>query len=332
MFSLSEGPQQSAPTAVALAAAAPAAEAVTGTRVFPAVSSKGVVEAPASSAGAASAAVPAAAPATGDTVFPTASVGGAARAPASADGTAALTAAPATGGTVPFAAAVGGAPASSAVAAASAEISAVEPTTSGTVLAAAPIRGAVGARESSAGAVSSERQRRRHRRPAILLPLLRRRRWRLESSRQQLGPLVKSAARRGRPPIPLIPVPCFRWRSATAATSKQNTAAAATTTPVTTTPGGMQPVLEHCCDPSIRGNDAGGVRGEEKRFSVLISLLTAGKHAADAAWRVVGFVLRVSSWFYLACVENGWRIACWKLRWFPDVVLTKIMRGEIVIS
>ena len=33
MFSLSEGPQQSAPTAVALAAAAPAAEAVTCTRV-----------------------------------------------------------------------------------------------------------------------------------------------------------------------------------------------------------------------------------------------------------------------------------------------------------
>ena len=45
MFSLLEGPQQSAPTAVALAAAAPAAEAVTGTRVFPAVSSKGVAEA-----------------------------------------------------------------------------------------------------------------------------------------------------------------------------------------------------------------------------------------------------------------------------------------------
>ena len=53
MFSLSEGPQQSAPTVVALAAAAPAAEAVTGTRVFPAASSKGVAEAPASSAGAA---------------------------------------------------------------------------------------------------------------------------------------------------------------------------------------------------------------------------------------------------------------------------------------
>ena len=174
MFSQSEGPQQSAPTAVTLAAAAPAAEAVTGTRVFPAVSSKGVAEAvtgtrvfpavsskgvaeaPASSAGAALAAVPAAAPATGGTVFPTASVGGVARAPASADGIAALTAAPATGGTVPFAASIGGAPASSAVAAASAETSAAEPATSGNVPSAASIRGAVGARKSSAGAVSSD--------------------------------------------------------------------------------------------------------------------------------------------------------------------------------
>ena len=76
LFSQSKGPQQSVPTAVTLAAAAPAAEAVTGTRVFPAASLKGVAEAPASSAGAASAAVPAAAPATGGTVFPTASVGG----------------------------------------------------------------------------------------------------------------------------------------------------------------------------------------------------------------------------------------------------------------
>ena len=65
MFSLSEGPQQSAPTAVALAATAPAAEAVTGTSVFPAVSSKGVVETPTSSIGVASAAVPAAAPSSG---------------------------------------------------------------------------------------------------------------------------------------------------------------------------------------------------------------------------------------------------------------------------
>ena len=75
-ISTAEGPQQSAPTAVALAAAAPAAAAVTGTRVFPAVSSKGVAEAPASSAGAVSAAEPAATPATGGTVLSTASVGG----------------------------------------------------------------------------------------------------------------------------------------------------------------------------------------------------------------------------------------------------------------
>ena len=74
MFSLSEGPQQSAPTALALAATAPAAEAVTGTSVFPAVSSKGVAEAPTSSASAASVAVPAAAPATGGTAAPDASV------------------------------------------------------------------------------------------------------------------------------------------------------------------------------------------------------------------------------------------------------------------
>ena len=85
MSSLSEGPQQSAPTAVALAATAPAAEAVTGTSVLPAVSSKGVTETPTSSMGVASAAVPAAAPSTGGTVFPTAAVGGAARAPSSAD-------------------------------------------------------------------------------------------------------------------------------------------------------------------------------------------------------------------------------------------------------
>ena len=75
-LSTADGPQQPAPTAVALAAAAPAAAAVTGPRVFPAVSSKGVAEAPGSSAGAASAAVPAAAPATGGIVSPTASVGG----------------------------------------------------------------------------------------------------------------------------------------------------------------------------------------------------------------------------------------------------------------
>ena len=50
--------------------------------------------------------------------------------------------------------------------------------------------------------------------------------------------------------------------------------------------------------------------------------------AADAAWRVTGSVLRVSSCFYLACIENDWRAACWKLSWFPSVVLTRIMSGK----
>ena len=123
MFSLSKGPQQSEPTAVAFAATAPAAEAVTGTSVFPAVLSKGVTKTPTSPAGTASTAVPAAAPATGGTVFPTTSVGGAARAPAPADATAASIAAS---------------------------------TASGTVPSATPLREAVGARESFAGAASSD--------------------------------------------------------------------------------------------------------------------------------------------------------------------------------
>ena len=73
MFSMSEGLQQSEPTAVALAATAPAAEAVTGTSVFPAVLSKGVTKTPTSPAGTASTAVPAAAPTTGGTVISDAS-------------------------------------------------------------------------------------------------------------------------------------------------------------------------------------------------------------------------------------------------------------------
>ena len=49
----------------------------------------------------------------------------------------------------------------------------------------------------------------------------------------------------------------------------------------------------------------------------------------DAAWREKGFVLRVSSWFHLACVENDWRAACRKLSWFPSILLSKIMREGI---
>ena len=73
MFFMSEGLQQSEPTAVALAATAPAAEAVTGTSVFSAVLSKGVTKTPTSSMGEASTAVPAAAPTTGGTVISDAS-------------------------------------------------------------------------------------------------------------------------------------------------------------------------------------------------------------------------------------------------------------------
>ena len=73
MSPMSEGMQQSEPTAVALAATAPAAEAVTGTSVFPAVLSKGVAKTPTSSMGEASTAVPAAAPTTGGTVISDAS-------------------------------------------------------------------------------------------------------------------------------------------------------------------------------------------------------------------------------------------------------------------
>ena len=42
-------------------------------------------------------------------------------------------------------------------------------------------------------------------------------------------------------------------------------------------------MLEHCCDLLIRGNDAGGVRGGEKRFLVWISLLTAVKHGGGCS-------------------------------------------------
>ena len=49
-------------------------------------------------------------------------------------------------------------------------------------------------------------------------------------------------------------------------------------------------MLEHRCEPLIRGNDAGGVRGEERRFSVWISLLTAGKHGSGCS--IVGDGLR----------------------------------------
>ena len=82
------------------------------------------------------------------------------------------------------AASVRGAPASSVVAAASAETSAAEPATSGTVPSAHQIGGQSTRASRPLQRCRRTRQRRRHRRPTILLPLLRRRRGRLERSRQ----------------------------------------------------------------------------------------------------------------------------------------------------
>ena len=42
-------------------------------------------------------------------------------------------------------------------------------------------------------------------------------------------------------------------------------------------------MLGHCCDPLIRGKDAGGMQGEGKPFSVWISLLIAGNHGGECS-------------------------------------------------
>ena len=109
-------------------------------------------------------------------------------------------------------------------------------------------------------------------------------------------------------------------------------------------------MLEHCCDPSIRGNDAGGVRGEEKRFSVWISLLIRVKEASG----MQGEGGRFSVWIFLLIAEkhdggpsmkgDGLRAEgeflvlfglcreqlenhVLETRWFPSAVLTIIMGG-----
>ena len=91
-------------------------------------------------------------------------------------------------------------------------------------------------------------------------------------------------------------------------------------------------MLEHCCDPLIRASDAGGVRGEGRRFLVWISLLTAGENGGGCSIEGNGLCAEGEFLFYLACVENDRTIAHWKLRCFPAVVLTKIIRGENMIS
>ena len=294
---LSEGLQQSGPTAVALAATAPAAEAVIGTSVFPAVTSKGVAETPTSSMGAASTAVPAAAPPTGDTVFPTASVGGAVRAPSSADETVALTAAPATSDTVPSA---------------------------------APIRGAVGARESSAGAASSDAA-------AEAAPSTgdtaapdasverAARKLTLEESSAGAAPSDTAAE--------AFPLEVRHYNSSWpkhGSSSSSNSTSTSTSNHDSWWDATCVQVLLRPFDPGKR------CQRDARRGKAVLGVdlpFDRGK-----AWRrmqhgrVKGFVLRVSSSFYLACVEDDWRTACWKLRWFPSVVLTIIMEGELSMT
>ena len=244
MFSLSEGPQQSAPTAVALAAAAPAAEAVTGTSVFPAVSSKGVAEAPTSSASAASAAVAAAAPATGGTVFPTASVGGAARGPSFADETATLTAATSTGITA--------APDESVERAArqlTLKESSAGTASSDAAAEAAPLTGDTVAPDASVERVA---------RKLIL----------------EAGPSSAICGERGASTHPFDPGTVFplevhsykcSWlQHGSNSSSKSNSSSSSSNSNGNTSNHDswwMEPVLEHCCDPLIRGNDVCGVQG-----------------------------------------------------------------------
>ena len=96
--------------------------------------------------------------------------------------------------------------------------------------------------------------RRRHWQPAVLLPRL----HHLGRQSVRVSRLLERHHRtrqRRR----------FHSRSATtstAVTAEATTAAAAATTPpAITTYGGKQPMLEHCCDPSIVGKDANGMRG-----------------------------------------------------------------------
>ena len=59
------------------------------------------------------------------------------------------------------------------------------------------------------------------------------------------------------------------------------------------------------------------MQGEGKRSSAWISLLIVGSMTGDTAWRVTGFVLRVSSSFCLTSVrENNWKNVCWKTALF----------------
>ena len=213
--------------------------------------SKGVAEAPTSSAGAASATVPAAAPATDSTVFPTTSVGGAARAPASADETAASKAAPATSGTVPSATpfrGVVGALESLAGAASSGAVAEAAPSAGDTTAPDASVENAAMKLTSAAGSSSKicgERRASTHLfDPGTVFPLEVRyynSNWPKHGSNSNISSSNSSG------------------NGSSSSSSSNDTTSNHDSWWDTT-------CVEHCCGPLIRGNYAGEVRGEQKRF------------------------------------------------------------------
>ena len=138
------------------------------------------------------------------------------------------------------------------------------------------------------------RQRRRHHRPTVLLPLLRQRRGKPERSRQQLGPMAKSAARGGRPPTPLIPVPCARWRSTTTAAVEHGSCSGSSSNDNTNDHDSWWDIT--CVEALLQPFDPGKRcwRSTRRGKAVLGVDLPFDR---GKAWRVTGFVLRVSSWF-----------------------------------
>ena len=144
------------------------------------------------------------------------------------------------------------------------------PTASGTVTSATPLRRAFGARESSAGSASSDAV-------AEAAPStgdttatdasVERAARKLTLEESSAGAAPSDVAAEAFP----LDV-CYynsSWpthgsnssRSNSSNSSDNGSSSSSNDTPSTTTHGGKPPMLEHYCDPLIRGKDAGGVRG-----------------------------------------------------------------------
>ena len=235
-----------------------------------------------------------------------------------------MTAAPATGGTVPFAASVGGAPASSAVVEASAEISAVEPATSDNVPSAAPIRGAVGARESSTGAVSSDAATEAvSSTGGTAAPAA--------STAREARALASAAGsdgeicgERGASTHPFDPGTVFpleaRHSSDERARHNSSSGGSSSSSSNDNTNDHDSWWDATCVGGQLRSFDSGKRcrRSTERGKAVFGVDLPFDRGKAWGRMQQEGDGLRAEGefLFYLACVENDWRIACWKLRWF----------------